>query len=95
MAGPLPLDDRALGRKNACACRVEFPVWAWYRAHGQQRPKPDLRKRDFLEPGQQGVRIELDLPDEQVPLSSFDGWPAVLNNWFLLWATRNTNAPSA
>lgn len=71
-----------LAEKTPAPAGVEFPVWAWYRAHGQQRPKPNLRKRGFLERGQQGVRIELDLPDEQVLLSSFDGWHAVLNNWF-------------
>ena len=71
-----------LAEKTPAPAGVELPVWAWYRAHGQQRPKPDLRKRGFLEPGQQGVRMELDVPDELVLLSSFDGWHAVLNNWF-------------
>ena len=36
-----------------------------------------------MEKGGQGVRIELMLPQEQVLLSSFDGWHAVLNNHFL------------
>lgn len=58
---------------------VQFPVWAWYRAHGLNQIKPDLRKTGYLEKGEKGVRIEFTIPDKDVLLSSFDGWHSVLN----------------
>lgn len=69
-----------LAKKVPPPAGVTVPVWAWYRAHGSLRPKPDLRRSGHLAKGQKGVRIECVLPAEQVLLSSFDGWHAVLNN---------------
>lgn len=74
---------RCLAEKTPAPAGVDFPLWAWYHAQGNQKSKPDLRRRGHLEKGGQGVRIELMLPQEQVLLSSFDGWHAVLNNHFL------------
>ncbi|MFD1245008.1 DUF3841 domain-containing protein [Paralysiella testudinis] len=71
-----------LAEKTPTPAGVDFPLWAWCRAHGSRQPKPDLRKRDHLEKGQPGVCIEFMLPQAQVLLSSFDGWHAVLNNHF-------------
>ncbi|UYZ73367.1 DUF3841 domain-containing protein [Moraxella bovis] len=56
-------------------------MWAWYHAHGANKPKPDLRKSGHLPKGERGVRIEFTLPKERVLLSNFDGWHAVLNDW--------------
>jgi hypothetical protein len=52
-------------------------VWAWY------QPRPDLRHSDLLARGSPGVRIEFFAPSEEVLLSDFDGWHAVLNGFFL------------
>ena len=60
---------------------VVLPVWAWYHAHGANKPKPDLRMSGHLPKGEQGVRIEFDTPKELVLLSNFDGWHSVLNDW--------------
>lgn len=59
---------------------AELPVWAWYRAHGLHKPKPDLRKTGHLSKGEQGVRLEFEIDEQAVLLSSFDGWHAVLND---------------
>ncbi|WP_131667453.1 DUF3841 domain-containing protein [Psychrobacter pygoscelis] len=69
-----------LRKKVAAPKGVNLPVWAWYRAYGLKRIKPDLRKKGHLEHGERGVRIEFDVPDDLVLLSSFDSWYAVLNN---------------
>jgi hypothetical protein len=45
--------------------------------------RPDLRFSNFLEKGTRGVRLEIDIPDEQVVLSDFDKWHYVLNYWYL------------
>lgn len=59
------------------------PVWAWHAWGGARRPRPDLRASGHLPPGTAGVRIEFVAPAEQVVLSDFDGWHAVLNDWYL------------
>lgn len=69
-----------LAEKVPAPMGITLPIWAWYRAHGLQRIKPDLRKKGHLSQGERGVRIEFEVPENQVLLSSFDGWHAVLNN---------------
>lgn len=54
-----------------------FPLWCWY------TPKPDLRKKAHLIPGQKGVRIEFITRSEKVLLSDFDSWHFVLNHQYL------------
>ncbi|ASK27371.1 hypothetical protein BG910_06120 [Neisseria chenwenguii] len=71
-----------LAEKVPPPASVAFPIWAWRFAHGRRQPKPDLRRRGHLEKGAAGVRIEFEIPQEQVLLSSFDGWHAVLNDTF-------------
>jgi len=50
----------------------EYPIWAYV-------DKPDLRcyRRDYK---QNTLYLVLDIPDERVLLSCFDGWHWVLNN---------------
>jgi len=52
-------------------------IWAW------KQPKPDLRRSGHLYEGTPGVRIELEIPDERVLLSDFDGWHFRLNASYL------------
>lgn len=52
-------------------------TWAW------KQPKPDLRRSGHLYTGTPGVRIELEIPDERVLLSDFDGWHFRLNSSYL------------
>lgn len=55
-----------------------FPIWAWY------SPKPDLRYWAWADPvGEQGVRIEFQVPKSDILLSNFDAWHAVLGNHYL------------
>ncbi len=60
---------------------VIYPVWAWYQWEGQ-RKKPDMRSRarNYGDPGDIIVRLTLDVPDDQVLLSDFDGWHTVMND---------------
>lgn len=57
--------------------RDNYPVWAW------AQPKPDLRRPWHLRTGTLGVRIEFAADPDQVLLSHFDAWHAVLNDWYL------------
>jgi hypothetical protein len=52
-------------------------IWAW------KQPKPDLRQSGHLHEGTPGVRIELEIPDERVLLSDFDGWHFRLSSSYL------------
>ena len=54
-----------------------YPWWGW------ARPKPDLRRTGHLPQGTRGVRLELELADDQVLLSDFDAWHVVLNRGYL------------
>lgn len=54
-----------------------YPVWAW------QAPKPDLRRVGHLKPGTDGVLLRVSVHREEVLLSDFGAWQAVLNRWFL------------
>ncbi len=54
-----------------------YPWWGW------ARPKPDLRRAGHLPRGTSGVRLELELSDEEVLLSDFDAWHVVLNRGYL------------
>ena len=60
-----------------------WPWWGWYWYRGKKGQRPDLRCAGHLPRGRKGVRIELDIPDEQVLLSGFDAWHAALNDWYL------------
>lgn len=62
---------------------VTFPVWVWVQCEDRQRARPDLRQAGHLLRGQQGVRLECDMPEHGVLLSDFDHWHYVLNNWYL------------
>ena len=59
---------------------VTYPIWVWKYCYGTFKPRPDLRTRCLLPKGTAGVLLELDLPENQVLLSNFDAWHAILNN---------------
>ena len=60
--------------------KIVYPIWVWRFFNGTKNPRPDLRTKCLLPKGTAGVLLELDLPEEQVLLSNFDAWHAVLNN---------------
>jgi hypothetical protein len=62
---------------------AKFPLWGWYRWQGTEQCRPDLRASGHLTKGTVGVRIEFDLPEENILLSDFNGWHCVLNRCFL------------
>jgi hypothetical protein len=53
----------------------EYPIWLWVK-------RPDLRQR-HMNKGEKGVLIEVDLDENNVLLSDFIIWNAVLNDAFL------------
>ena len=69
---------------------VTYPVWAWYRYEGMERP--DIRKERWINgsPGQEFACILLEIPDNEVLLSDFGEWHHVLNRW----PVTNTEAES-
>ena len=60
---------------------VIYPVWAWYRYGGKN--KPDLRRERWGtgNPGEKLACMLLEVPDEEVLLSDFGEWHYVLNKW--------------
>ena len=62
-------------------CGVKYPVWAWYRYEGKE--KPDIRKERWVNghPGEEFACILLEVPDSEVLLSDYGLWHHVLNGW--------------
>lgn len=61
-------------------------IWAWH------QPKPDLRHTGLLYTGTPGVRIELEVPDDRVLLSDFDGWHFRLSRHYLPTSRKDGEA---
>lgn len=59
---------------------VKYPVWAWYRIDGKNA-RPNCRSNEYRQ-YQATELLELEVPDEQVLLSDFDGWHDVLNRCY-------------
>lgn len=56
-----------------------YPIWAWYRSRDYTHQRPDFRWiRDYSDE----VCIELDISDDKVLLSDFQGWHFILNDWY-------------
>jgi len=70
--------EKLIERVGAPPQESDWPIWAWYHYDGAKKPSPDLRCSALLVPGERGVRIELEIPEERVLLSDFDAWCAVL-----------------
>ncbi len=62
---------------------VQYPMWSWSQFESEWVPRPDLLEAALLEPGTEGVCIELIVPRESVLLSDFELWHYPLNGWFL------------
>ena len=66
---------------------VRYPVWAWQR-WDKDRLKPDLRAIRWFWGGKSNTfcRLEIEIPDEQILLSDFEGWAwNVLNRWLICY----------
>lgn len=49
----------------------EYPVWLW-------TEKPDLRKSGYLERGEEGILLKIDIEESRVLHSDFQAWHFVL-----------------
>lgn len=58
---------------------IEYPLWAWYQYTSYKKPKPPKSPRLLDSDQQEGVFLEIDIPDKDVLLSDFDLWHWVLN----------------
>ena len=54
-----------------------YPWWAWHTYDGKNK-KPDLRRSTFGKRGRRCVCIELEIPDDEVLLTSYTWWHDVL-----------------
>jgi hypothetical protein len=71
-----------------------LPWWAWHQWE-PGRAKPDLRARTLhngFAPGAPLVRMELEIPAEEVTLSDFELWHFILNRRYLGWTEEEGNA---
>lgn len=68
---------------------VSYPVWAYYRWQSTKR-KPDLRAIRWYwgRKNNKFVRLEVEIPDDEVLLSDFDGWAGIILNNGLLSDTE-------
>ena len=56
---------------------IEFPIWAWYQYNSKKKNKPPRSPNDI--PEGVNVYMEIEVPDNEVLLSGFSLWHAVLN----------------
>jgi len=73
---------RKLAEKLRPPAGIAYPVWSWYRADGQRKPRPDLRRK-WGETGQDMALVEFSMPASDVLLSDYQTWHFPLNDWFL------------
>ncbi len=59
------------------------PLWGWYQWSNNKKKKPDLRSSGLLSAGSKGVRIQIEINENEVLLSDFELWHFVLNYWYL------------
>lgn len=58
---------------------VKHPAWAWFKNYGENQ-KPDRRRYMFNNYDKLDSILELEVPANEVFLSDFEDWHAVLNN---------------
>ena len=63
-----------------------YPVWGWYQQGARRRPEPDTPGPNFYTYADRFVRLEVNIPDCAVLLSSFHLWENIEFGWIL---TRN------
>ena len=68
-----------------------YPVWVWYRYNGTAESKPDVND-PYGEPNQPLVLLELEVPENEVLLSDFELWHAVLNDFAIDLDDKNCRA---
>lgn len=61
---------------------VRYPLWVWRYCHSRTKPKPDLRYSGLDRRGSKRVLLTLNIPEDKVLLSDFDGWHCVLNECY-------------
>lgn len=61
---------------------VEYPVWAWYLYEGKNK-RPDMRLSG-LKVTEKSVLLEIEVPDNEVLLTNFDGWHFILNDDYFI-----------
>lgn len=66
---------------------IKRPIWAWYCWDGK-RIKPDMKLDEFRE-SDNVVVMEIDIPDDQVLLTDYNCWHAVLNNSYYHYEKTN------
>lgn len=87
--------------RRSCARRMPHYMghdlwWAWVRWLPGRR-RPDLRARRFhwFAPGTPAVRLELNVPDEQVLCTNYNLWEEVLFERIISRDTHDTRATNA
>lgn len=68
---------------------IKYPVWSWY--HYSPKYKPDLRYSEFKYHKYPQVRLELEIPDNQIVLSDFDLWGSVICYWKICHNYKQSN----
>lgn len=79
-----------LSKMHEHGIKAESMIWAWYQWSISQK-KPDLNGFHTT-PGSLMYCLELEVPDDLVLLSCFDGWHCVLNNWYMSLSEDEDNA---
>lgn len=58
---------------------VHYPLWAWYQYTSRKKPKPPVSPSMLDSDQEEGVILEIEIPDNEVLLSDFELWHVPLN----------------
>ena len=58
---------------------VRYPLWAWYQYTSRKKPKPPVSPSILDSDQEEGVILEIEIPDNEVLLSDFGLWHVPLN----------------
>ena len=50
---------------------VRYPIWAWYQYTSRKKPKPPVSSKMLASDQEEGVILEIEIPDNEVLLSDF------------------------
>lgn len=64
---------------NPSIPEVRYPIWAWYQYTSRKKPKPPVSPKMLASDQEEGVILEIEIPDDEVLLSDFGLWHVPLN----------------
>lgn len=70
-------------RLNEKFLHLKYPLWCWHSRYNFTKRKPDFRNSEYRQLKGSIVRIEFEIPDNQILLSDFELWHSVFYQCYI------------